>query len=238
MQATSRLSIGALALAASAFATSTQAQVVITETPLPVLSIPGLTAFATTGADMGGLQVTVAFNNGPANTFAWAATGPTSGGVTTPLWSLTLANDSFTTPWVFSFLNPAGTVPLQLTRLALNGTTGLTIFDRTFGGATGTPGSEAGLDFSFAAGSCAGCNALVNYSGQTAIGAAAAVGDLWQVVDINFIEGTGPRTNFSFMQDSDNDVRAMIPEPETYALMLGGLGLMALIARRRRANAG
>jgi hypothetical protein len=26
-----------------------------------------------------------------------------------------------------------------------------------------------------------------------------------------------------------------VPEPETYALMLGGLGLMGFVARRRRA---
>jgi hypothetical protein len=233
MQATSRLSLGALAFAASAFATSTQAQVVITTTPLPVLVAPGLTAFATTGADMAGLSVTVGFTGGPDTTFAWGVTGPSSGGVFTPDWSLTLDGDSFTSPWVFSFLNPAGAA-LQLRHLTLNGTTGLTIFDRTFGSLEGTPGSSSGLDFAFDAGSCDGCNTLVNYSGQTAIGAAPAVGDLWQAVDITFLDGTGPRETFSFMQDTDNDIRAMIPEPESYALMLGGLGLMTLVASRRR----
>jgi hypothetical protein len=234
MHATSRLSL-ALAFAASAFATSAQAQVVITTTPLPVLVAPGLTAFATTGADMAGLSVTVGFAGGVDTTFPWLATGPSSGGVFTPSWSLTLTGDSFTSPWMFSFLNPAGAA-LQLRHLALNGTTGLTIFDRTLGGVEGTPGSANGLDFAFAGGSCAGCNALVNYSGQTAINAAPAVGDLWQVVDISFVAGTGPRENFSFVQDTDNDIRAMIPETETYALMLGGLGLMTLVAKRRRPN--
>jgi hypothetical protein len=237
MKATSRLSIVTLALAASAFATSAQAQVVITTTPLPVLVAPGLTGFATTGADMAGLSVTVGFTGGPDTTFAWGVTGPTSGGVFTPNWSLALTGDSFSSPWVFSFLNPAGAV-LQLRHLALNGTTGLTIFDRTFGGVEGTPGSANGTDFAYTGGTCAGCNTLVNYSGQTAIGAAPAVGDLWQVVDITFLDGTGPRTNFSFVQDTDNDIRFMIPEPETYALMLGGLGLMTLVARRRRSRAG
>ena len=53
---------------------------------------------------------------------------------------------------------------------------------------------------------------------------------------MTFTGGSGPRENFAFVQDTDNDIRAMIPEPETYALMLGGFGLMALIARRRRST--
>ena len=235
MQAPSRLSLVTLALAASAFATPSQAQVVITETPLPVVVAPGLTGFATTGADMAGLSVTATFSNGSGGTVAWTTTGPASGGAFTANWSLTLSGDSFATPWNFSFLNP--TASLQLTHLVLNGTSGLTIFDRTFGGAEGTPGSANGTDFAYSGGTCAGCNTLVNYSGQTAIDAAAPVGDLWQVVDITFNDGTGPRTNFSFVQDTDNDIRAMVPEPETYALMLGGLGLLTLVAKRRRTRA-
>jgi hypothetical protein len=227
--------MSAVALAAAAVATSAQAQtVVIGTTPLPIVISPGISDFATNGAAMAGLQVTVAFNNGPDNTFAWGVTGPTSGGVSTPLWSLSVTGDTFSAPWVFSFLNPnAG----QLTHLRLNGTPALTVFDRTFGGADGTPNSEAGRDFVFTAG-CTSCNVLANYSGQTAIDAAPAVGDLWQVLDLSFLEGSGPRTDFSFGQDSDNDIRAMVPEPETYALMLAGFGLTTLVARRRRARAG
>ena len=67
---------------------------------------PGLTGFVTTGADMTGMTVTVAFNGGADNSFAWATTGAASGGVTTPLWSLTLNGDSFSAPWQFAFLNP------------------------------------------------------------------------------------------------------------------------------------
>jgi len=46
--------------------------------------------------------------------------------------------------------------------------------------------------------------------------------------------GTGARTNFWFVQDTDNDIRAWVPEPETYALMVGGPGLLSLVAKRRR----
>jgi len=34
----------------------------------------------------------------------------------------------------------------------------------------------------------------------------------------------------------DNDVRVNVPEPETYAMMLAGLGLLGFIARRRMRN--
>lgn len=224
--------ISVAALAVCALASTAQAGVTITTTPLPPVDAPGLTGYTTTGANMAGLSVTVAFNGGPDNTFAWATTGATSGGVTTALWSLSLAGDSFGTPWLFSFLSPNNA--LQLTHLALNGTTGFTIFDRT-DPSPGTDGSAQGLDFAFASG-CASCNALVNYSGQTGIAGADPLGDLWQAVDVTFSGGTGPRTDFSFVQDTDNDIRAMVPEPETYALMFGGLGLMALIARRRRSR--
>jgi hypothetical protein len=33
------------------------------------------------------------------------------------------------------------------------------------------------------------------------------------------------------------DVTGVIPEPETYAMLLAGLGLMGFVARRRRRNA-
>ena len=43
-------------------------------------------------------------------------------------------------------------------------------------------------------------------------------------------------TDFSFLQDTDNDARVNVPEPETYAMMLAGLGLLGFIARRRMRN--
>ena len=88
---------------------------------------------------------------------------------------------------------------------------------------------------------CAACDAFVTYSGRTALTGDAPLNDLWQTVTISFIipasgANTGPRTDFSFLQDTDNDVRVNVPEPETYAMMLAGLGLLGFIARRRMRN--
>ena len=41
---------------------------------------------------------------------------------------------------------------------------------------------------------------------------------------------------FSAAEITVNGVAAPVPEPETYALMLGGLGVMGLLARRRRSS--
>ncbi|MEO5843487.1 MAG: PEP-CTERM sorting domain-containing protein [Caldimonas sp.] len=206
-----------------------QAQVVYA-TDGTTANVPGLTGFATTGADMTGLGVTATFSNGFSQSLAWGTTGVGAGGVFGTGWSLTLNGDSFTTNWIFDFT----TVQAQLTSLVLDGSTGLTILDRT-NPSPGTPGSSSGLDFNFATGSCVGCMATATYGGLTSVGGAAAVGDLFQKVTVTF-GGTGPRVDWAFVQDTDNDSRFVpgIPEPETYALMLGGLGLVSWVARRRR----
>ena len=51
--------------------------------------IPGLTGFATTGADMTGLNVTATFSNGFSQSLAWGTTGVGAGGVFGTGWSLT-----------------------------------------------------------------------------------------------------------------------------------------------------
>jgi len=193
--------------------------------------IPGLTGFATTGADMTGLNVTATFSNGFSQSLAWGTTGVGAGGVFGTGWSLTLSGDSFAGNWLFDFT----TLEAQLTRLVLDGSTGLTVLDRTLP-SPGTDGSANGTDFSFAGGTCGSCVATATYGGLTSIGLAAAVGDLFQKVTVDFTGGTGPRTDWSFVQDTDNDSRFVpgIPEPETYALLLGGLGLVSWVAKRRR----
>lgn len=226
----SKLSIVGAAVAACLASVPAQAQVTYA-TDGTTASIPGLTGFATTGADMTGLSITATFSNGLTETRAWATTGVGAGGVTGTGWSLGLAGDSFTNNWLFDFKDAFA----QLTRLVIDGSTGLTVLDRTFTGA-GTPGSASGLDFNFAAGSCGSCVATATYGGLTSITPDAAVGDLFQKVTVDFTGQTGPRVDWSFVQDTDNDSRFVpgIPEPETYALLLGGLGFVSWVARRRR----
>ena len=186
-------------------------------------NIPSLTGFATTGAMMDGMGVAVTFASGFTQTLAWADTGASSGGVTGNGWSLNLTGDTFSALWNFS-----NTRAEQITQLVLTGNTGFTVFDRT-NPSFGTDGSAQGRDLVF---QDAGIDALVTYSDEVAVIPNAPVGDLWHTVTVAFQNNTGPRGDFTFQQDTDNDSRINdVPEPAILSLF--GVGLLGASVMRR-----
>lgn len=217
-----------------------------------VSNIPGLTGFATTGAMMDSLSVTATFLSG-SETRLWADIDPDSGGVSGTGWSLRVDGDTFGAPWQFTNTRTIGATPDKLTTLVLDGRNALTVFDRSFGGLTGTPGSALGQDFVCASTSvCADNQVRVLYDFLVSVGANAAIGDLWQTVTIQFCgpnspagncqqsQGTlsdGLGGNWSFLQDTDNDSRLLAPEPGSLALVGLALGVVGGWLRRRRNSA-
>lgn len=193
-------------------------------------AIPGLTGFMTTGADMDGLQVTACFSVLGCETRAWADTGATSGGVNGTGWGLSVTGDTFAVD-AWSMAIAAGGAAGQLVSLLLDGRgSAFTIFDRTFGGVDGTPGSEAGRDWNTTLNG--GTFVNVTYLDPTNITGNPAVGDLFQQVLVEFTQNSGPRTSFLFSQDTDNDSRRTVAEPGSLALL--GIAAMALALARRR----
>jgi hypothetical protein len=223
-----------LALATFAAVTaSSQAAVVVTKDMSVTDAIPGLTGFQTTGAQMSGLKVTATFNDGFSQTLSWAATGASSGGVFGDIWSLTQSGDTFSSVWNFVM----GTDHGQLVSFLLDasGPQQVTVFDTTSGAFGETAGSAAGKDFAFSF--CNSCDVTATYSNAVAVIPGSATGDTFHTLLVTFDQGTGPRTDFSFVQDTDNDSRLItgfVPEPGTFPLMgLALLGMGAVLRRRR-----
>ena len=197
------------------------------------MSVPGISQFTTDGADMVGMSVTVNFFGGGSETVAWAATGPQSGAATGAFgtgWSISSSGDTFNTnAWAADFGN------LQVTSFVMDGTTGLTLFDRDFDPLPGTPGSADGRDFATTLVS----DALVQatYSNVVSIGATPPVGDIFHILTVDFAEVENGTVSglFNFTQDTDNDIRIQVPEPAMLPVFGLGLAGLAIAARRRPA---
>jgi len=209
--------------------------------------IPGITTFQTHGDDMVGLAVTATFFGGFSETEYWGAYGAGAGGVTgttgTNGWSLSETSDTFTSPW--TFLNNTG---LALTSLVLDASHatggGYIVFDRETSGTQGTLNSAQGTDITAdedvtvddgddgeADNNIVGS---ATYSVQVGVGAAAPVGDLWHILSMDFGDNGLDLRSWTFMQDTDNDIRHDIPEPASIAMML--LGFVGLGFMRRRSR--
>jgi len=178
---------------------------------------------------------------GPLGTFAdLSSTGANTGDMTGSIDASIVGGSVLSTSLTNNYLMPVGTVGNYLAAGPTAGTPAEVTFDTpltsvsflwgspdTFNQLTvlssGVPGGTAFLatDF-FAAAMVNGNNANSGYVLFT-----ASAGDT--------ITGLRFTSNTNAFESSNYSTTPAIPEPETYALMLAGLGVMGFIARRRKA---
>ena len=193
-----------------------------------------LTGFATTGAMMDGMGVTAYFQGGGSQTAIWSATNSTDGGATGTGWSLTESGDTFSGPWTL-------TASALISKITIDAGLGNTVFDTTFGGVEGTPGSALGKSFT----STTSMDIIATYMDEVALTGFPPVGDLFRNLTIDFgnVPFGGALTNAQqlvFNADTDNiefsgDIQST-PEPTTMILFgVGIAGLSGMRLRRKKA---
>ena len=212
---------------------------VVETTPYNLVEIPGVSEFATTGADMAGMSVTVYSSYG-LDIQTWQIRDDQSGGAFGRGWSLTQSGDTYKSPWIFSVSNPC----ISVYHLSINAIVGGTVFDLTgpeYGNDSfGTDGSLRGWTFEALESShlysLTGVepNILALYSDIVKLeGAQGPLGDLYGSLDINLGDLTRFSSGSMLQFFADTDTIAAVPEPATMVLLGAGLLCLASISKRR-----
>lgn len=191
------LAMGAFAVALlGAGQRSAAAQTILKEVGTPYTA-SAMTGFTTTGGQMSGLTATAFFADNTSDRRVWQSTGPALGAAAGPRFSLSQQGDTYFSDWMLTNSYSAG-----LTRLLLEGAPGGIVFDTPSG--EGTPGSSLGYEFTLTSGLSAK-RARATYRNAVSLFPSAAVGDLYETLDLSF-DGAGLRSGHSlfFRQDTDS----------------------------------
>jgi hypothetical protein len=155
-------------------------------------------------------------------------------------WGVSLSGDSFTASWILSNQKVVSGVSYYLDYVEFDALAGNAVFDRTFGGLVGTPGSALGADFAYVSDDSTVWNGdlLVTYIDQVALTGSQPVGDVYARMKIDFYDilgtnlGTKPFFGGSLVYTADTDY--IVPLPPTALLLGSGLLGLAVLGRRRK----
>lgn len=182
------------------------------------------------GSQLVGSVVTVTRFGGPLNsaTFVAAGTGASATALGSSGFTLTVSpGDTALATWTLTNTDPSLIFLNNITAVSIDLTlSGISLFDS--GSAPSTPDSGPGIP------------GVIYVAGVPISSAAdlllwpdsANLGDMFRAVSISFDGFIGPGATSSWMDDTD--VTTAVPEPDTYVLLLAGLGLMGFVARRRK----
>ena len=205
---------------------------VVSSTPGTTHEVDGFTGFATTSADMVGLQILVYFEDGSTDLGIWTATG-----ISQNNWSINQGTGQSTFNFPFTLTNNTG---LNIDRFTMHGSGTTTFFDRS-APAPGTNGSANGRDLQEFTTLQFSQDIDAVYFDQVQVAGSTPQGDIFAGLDVIFsngLQGSGISGNggsFMFRTDTDTSlgfVTSTVPEPSS-AIQFG-IALTALALRRRR----
>jgi hypothetical protein len=186
----------------------------------------GYATFATTSAEMVGLEIMVYFADGSSDLGIWTPTG-----IAQNNWSISQGTNQSTFSFPFDMRNNTG---LAMTRFTMHGAGSSTIFDRNI--LPGTSGTANGRDLQEFTSLRFSQDITVNYFDEVQTVGSTPQGDIFAGMDVAFSAGiSGSGGLFRFRTDTDtvvNQVRSTIPEPTS--ILQFGILVAAMFSRRRR----
>ena len=195
-----------------------------------------LTGFATTGAMMDGMSVTVVFADGSSSSKSWTDIDSDSGGVSGTDWGLREDGDTFIGTWTLT--NSTTDTDKYIDKILIDAGAGNSVFDIDH--TSSTAGSANG--YTFAEIGSSSFNVTATYLDVVALTGDTAVGDLYRRLTIDFTSAdfgaSGSTATYKFRADTDNlkfagDINP-VPLPAAAWLGLGMLGALGLTRRIRR----